>query len=145
MYGLYSYLSQSTLVSWYDPDHNLWPCDIYMYIYFCDTFSFERNIKFNLSACTTIHNWQNTSMPLDYIHYKGYNGLVHVQYILPIFHFSSTRVLWYSSVPQLQKPLAGCTPTHVYSYCYQSDSFSSDRFKLDFCLSRIYGRSGLHW
>lgn len=23
--------------------------------------------------------------------------------------------------------------------------FSSDRFKLDFCLSRIYGRSGLHW
>lgn len=50
-----------------------------------------------------------------------------------------------SSVPQLQKPLAGCTPTHVYSYCYQSDSFSSDRFKLDFCLSRIYGRSGLHW
>lgn len=73
------------------------------------------------------------------------NGLVHVQYILPIFHFSSTRVLWYSSVPRLQKPLAGCTPTHVYSYCYQSDSFSSDRFKLDFCLSRIYGRSGLHW
>lgn len=85
------------------------------------------------------------SMPLDYIHYKGYNGLVHVQCILPIFHFSSTRVLWYSSVPQLQKPLAGCTPTHVYSYCYQSDSFSSDRFKLNFCLSRIYGRSGLHW
>lgn len=77
------------------------------------------------------------------IHNKGYNGLVHVLYILPIFHFSSTRVLWYSSVPQLQKPLAGCT--HVYSYCYQSDSFSSDRFKLDFCLSRIYGRSGLHW
>lgn len=132
---------------WYDPDHNLWPCDIYMYIYFCDTFSFERNIKFNLSACTTIHNWQNTSMPLDYIHYKGYNGRVHVQYILSIFHFSSTRVLWYSSVAQLQKPLAGYSPTHVYSYCYQSDSFSSDRdrFKLDFCLSRIYGRSGLHW
>lgn len=76
---------------------------------------------------------------------QGYNGLVQVQYILPIFHFSSTRVLWYSSVPQLQKPLAGCTPTHVYSCCYQSDSFSSDRFKLDFCLSRIYGRSGLHW
>lgn len=79
------------------------------------------------------------------IHNKGYNSLVHVLYILPIFHFSSTRVLWYSSVPQLQKPLAGCTPTHVYRYCYQSDSFSSDRFKLDFCLSRIYGRSGLHW
>lgn len=61
--------------------------------------------------------------------------------IFPVLEYFGTLL----GVPQLQKPLAGCTPTHVYSYCYQSDLFSSDRFKLDFCLSRIYGRSGLHW